>query len=132
MVRTAGHITEVVDGFQVLRTESAGATFRLYARITQCLQARRGRAAVRPWPGSAWARERLRCAAGARAHGVHGSRVPSRWHPCAALTRGVQPRWQLPRGRSHCHASLLSAVWASWGGRPQRTLGPHRRPSSGP
>ncbi|KAK9831459.1 hypothetical protein WJX81_007468 [Elliptochloris bilobata] len=42
IVRTAGYATEVIDGFQVLRTESAGATFRLYARITQCLQAKYG------------------------------------------------------------------------------------------
>ena len=40
IVRTAGYQTEVIDGFQVLRTDSAGATFRLYAHMTQCLQAR--------------------------------------------------------------------------------------------
>ena len=145
MVRTAGHITEVVDGFQVLRTESAGATFRLYARITQCLQARYGPPygpipnPILAWPGSVWARGRLHCATtkdclccynriniqktneqkrskqvGAHAHGVHGcarakaARVPSRRH--ARLARGMQPRWQPPRGRGHCHASPLSAI----------------------
>lgn len=40
IARSVGFATEVIDGFQVLRTDSAGATFRLYARITQCLQAR--------------------------------------------------------------------------------------------
>ena len=40
IVRSAGYLTEVVDGFQVLRTDSAGATFRLYAHMTQRLQAR--------------------------------------------------------------------------------------------
>lgn len=40
IVRTAGYQTEVIDGFQVLRTDSAGATFRLYAHMTKCLQAR--------------------------------------------------------------------------------------------
>ncbi len=35
--KTAASITEVVDGFEVLRTASVAETFRLYAAITKRL-----------------------------------------------------------------------------------------------
>ncbi len=38
--KTAASITEVVDGFEVLRTASVAETFRLYAAITKRLAVR--------------------------------------------------------------------------------------------
>jgi hypothetical protein len=38
--KTAAAITEVVDGFEVLRTASVAETFRLYAAITNRLAVR--------------------------------------------------------------------------------------------
>ena len=38
--KTAASITEVVDGFEVLRTSSVSETFRLYAAITKRLAVR--------------------------------------------------------------------------------------------
>lgn len=38
--KTAASITEVVDGFEVLRTSSVAETFRLYAAITKRLAVR--------------------------------------------------------------------------------------------
>ena len=37
MVKTAAHTTEVVDGFEVLRTQSVADTFHLYNAITKHL-----------------------------------------------------------------------------------------------
>lgn len=48
--KTAASVTEVVDGFEVLRTASVAETFRLYAAITKRLAVRDMRLKPCRWP----------------------------------------------------------------------------------